>query len=351
MSLLPEFVLQQVLVKGIRTLREQPDLIDMLLRNLRQEDVNGVRKYVRDNSFDIALNWPSSMVKIPSIIISLKSESESQAFLGNLIQGPTNIRETGVPFPTDELTSPATTLGSGSKTTVGSPIPGILSDPIEVLSSTSTSFSFAITDEFKVGDPFDVPYGELIAVIREGTGAGQRRRVTEIEVSPITGVKANISMAWGTNPDTSSIIEFQHSAEFNFTGEPSKIYKGTDVLERFGAQYKTSYQSLIIGPDQELTIILYALVKAILFINYETLNRNGMINTKMSGTDFAVRSDYFPEDAYQRALIIEFDHTFDVYLKPEVISQISCDVGVYDPDPTDGSGVGKVALSSTIDLP
>ena len=350
MSILPELVLQQVLVKGIRGLREQPNLVDMLFRNLHQDEVTALRQYIRDSSIDIALNWPLENVKVPSIIISLKSEAESEAFLGHLIQGPTNIRATGTPYQMDELVAPATTLGSGSQTTVGS-LAALLADPIQVTSATASTFQFPITDDLDASNPFDVPYGDLVAVIRKGTGSGQRRVVSDIAVATNTLLEATVTANWGTTPDTTSIIEFQHIADFEFTGEPSKLFTSSDVLERQGAQYKTTYQMLIIGPDQEMTIFLYAMVKAIIFINYDYLTRHGMINPTMSGTDFVARNDFLPERAHQRALSIEFDHTFDVYLTQEVISQINIGVEVYDPDVTDGSGVGKIASNTSITLP
>jgi hypothetical protein len=347
MSIMPEFVLQSVLVKGIRTLRENPNLIDMLFRNLHQQDVVALRKFIRDNTIDIALNWPNASVKIPSVIISLKSESESQAMLGNLIQGPTNIAATDRPFPTDE--SSVANMGDGSLTTVGAPVPGIPVDPITATGGTSTTLTFATLPGFKFDDPFEITEGELIVVIRSGTGAGQRRKVSNIVVDE-NGSTVNVTMAWGTSPDNTSVFEFQHNLNLAYTGEPSKLFKKDAVLERIGAQYKPTYQVIIVGPDAEMTIFLYAMIKAIFFINQRYLHRHGMINVRMSGTDFVARPEYFPDLAYQRALIVEFDHTFDVYLEPEIVRQLQIGVYVYDEDVTDGSGVGRVVVETDLDL-
>lgn len=347
MSVIPEFVLQSVLVKGIRTLRENPNLIDMLFRNLHQQDVVALRKFVRDNTIDIALNWPNESVKVPSVIISLKSEGESQAMLGNLLQGPTNIAATGQPFPVD---SSVADMGDGSLTTVGAPIPGIPVDPITATGGTSTTLAFETLPGFNFDDPFEITEGELIVVIRSGTGAGQRRKVSSITVDR-GGSTVNVTVAWGTTPDNTSVFEFQHNLNLAYTGEPSKLFKKDAVLERIGAQYKPTYQVLIVGPDAEMTIFLYAMIKSIFFINQRYLHRHGMINVRMSGTDFVARSEYFPDLAYQRALIIEFDHTFDVYLEPEIVQQLQIGVYVYDDDDvTDGLGVGRVALETDLDL-
>lgn len=346
MSILPEFILQSTLVKGIRTLRENPNMIDMLFRNLHQEDVISLRNFVRDNTIDIALNWPNEQVKVPSVIITLKSEGESDAVLGNLLQGPSNIRETGMPFPLNEE---GTTTGEGSVTTVGDPVLGIPVDPITASGGSSTTITFATNDEIRFDDPFEITQGELIVVIKSGTGAGQRRKVDAITVEEIT-TTVSVTMAWGTEPDATSVFEFQHNLLLEYTGEPSKINRQGTILERLGSHYKTTYQVLIVGPNAEMTIFLYAMVKSIFFINQEYLHRHGMINVRLSGTDFVARPEYFPDLAFQRALIIEFDHTFDVYLEPEIVNQLQIGIYVYDEDVTDGSGIGRVAVETELDL-
>ena len=351
MSIVPEYVIQQVLVQGIRKFREDGNLVSMLFRNLNQDDVNGLIQFMRNETIDIALNWPDAGIKVPAIVISLKSESESQAFLGEVMQSATNVAHTGTPFRKDVLTAPASTLGSGS---LG--VPGIeefsLEDPVQATGSTSTSVFVDTVSPFNVEDPFEVRFDEeLLVVVREGTGAGQRRAVSTIVPNRATGdTEITVTSNWATLPDATSILEFQATSQRGSTGEPSKLFEPDQFIERLGAHYSASYQLLVVGPNQELTIFLYAMVKAMFTINLGYLQRHGFIEPRLGGTDFVAKSEYLPELAYQRALILEFQHAFDVYLTPELVTGINIGLSVNDPDVGDSSGVSRVVSETTLDL-
>lgn len=362
MSLMPEFVLQQVIERGFNRFRERNDLIDMLFRNREIEDVNAFREFIRDQSVDIGLNWPDAKMKVPSIVITLKSESESQAFLGELIQSATNVDSTGTPFRKEELTAPATVLGGGSTGTVGRR-EDVLAGPFTATAGTTNMIMLPSGlrarngDALNRPDPFEPPIDSdgVILVIREGTGAGQRRVVQSIVPQIETGVlTVTVTSNFGTAPDATSIVEFvieAHGRDDFVVGESAKLFGPSEAVERLGQQYKVSYQIMIMGPDQELTIFLYTLVKAIMIINLTTLQRHGFIDVKMGGTDFASSPEYYPDLGYTRALIVEFDYTFDVYLTAEVISQIRVALDVYHPYTGDGSGVAReVSLTLTDNL-
>ena len=351
MSIIPEYVIQQILVSGINRFREDGDLVAMLFRSLNQDDVAGLIQYLRDETVDIALNWPDTQMKVPAIIISLKNENESQAFIGELMQSATNVNHTGTPFRKETLTAPATKLGSGSLGT-----PGLetftLEGPYQATDGDSLSVRIALVAPFNLSDPFEFEdEEELLVVIREGTGAGQRRVVSSIVPRPASDeVVITVTSNWGTIPDVTSVIEFQLIAEREVTGEPSKLFEADQMIERLGSHYQTSYQILIVGPNQEMTIFLYAMVKAIFVINREYLYRHGFIEPKLGGTDFVAKPEYLPELAYQRALILEFQHAFDVYLAPEVIREIRLGLSVYDPNVGDSSGTSRVVSETTLDL-
>jgi hypothetical protein len=359
MSLMPEFVIQQVLERGFNRFRERNDLVDMLFRNRQVEDVNAFREFIRNETIDIGLNWPDAKIKVPSIIVSLKSEAESAAFLGNLVQGPTNVDSTGTPFRKEELTAPATTLGGGSVGSVGRR-EDVLAGPFTATAGTTNTVTLPSGLEARNGDalnrpdPFEPPIESdgVILVIREGTGSGQRRVVQSVTTNEESGaLTVTVTSNFATTPDATSIVEFvieAHGRDDFVTGEPAKLFSPDEVVERLGQQYKVGYQLLIVGPDQELTIFLYTLVKAIFIINLPALLRHGFINPKMSGTDFAAPPEYFPDLSYVRAMILEFDYTFDVYLTAEAISQIQIALDVYHPDVGDGSGVAReVSLTLT----
>jgi hypothetical protein len=290
-------------------------------------------------------------MKVPAIVISLKNESESQAFLGELIQSASNVNSTGTPFRKEELTSPATKLGGGSETTTGIETFALV-DPIQATDGDTSEVRIALEAPFNISDPFEFQADqELLVVIREGTGAGQKRVVSAITPNLATDEAIiTVTSNWGTVPDSSSVIEFQLVLDQGVTGEPSKLFGPSEHIERLGAQYQASYQILIVGPNQELTIFLYALVKAIFVINREYLYRHGFIEPKIGGTDFVAKPEYLPELAYQRALILEFQHAFDVYLSAEVVGEIRMEMSVYDPDVGDSSGTSRVVSETTLDL-
>lgn len=361
MSITPEFILQQVIERGVNAFRENNDLLDMLFRNFQQKDLMKIRRFFREDTIDIALNWPDDKIKIPSIIISLKSEDESQAFLGELIQSTANIDHTGTPYRKEEITAPATTLGSGDQDVLGN-VREVVGGPYQATGGTSmtvllpSGLRMADGNALNRPDPFTwAPESDdgVLIVIREGTGAGQRRAVDNITINQETGeVTVTVTSPFATNPDATSIVEFviESTPRRLIVGEPSKLFGPSDKIERLGQQYRVSYQLMVIGPDQEMTIILYAILKAIFIINHRDLKKHGFINMRMSGTDFAPSPEYFPHLAYSRSLVLEFEHTFDVYLTADALTQIQIDINVFHPDVGDGSGVGRQVSSTTIDL-
>lgn len=348
MSILPEYILQQVLVRGVRAFREDHTLVQMLFRNLHQDDVMGLVEFLRDHTIDIVLNYPEEPVTVPAIVITLKNESESQGFLGDSLQPPKSVQATGHPFPMEDVEDPADVLGGGSVTDVGlSDQP--LESPIQALGASATALTFSAQSPFKISDPFEVD--NLQIRILQGTGAGQVRQVVSIAPNRVAGtVVVEVDTAWTTPPDSTSIFSFFTRDPYGVQGEPSKLYDKSSVVERIGAHYRVSYQLLIGGPNSEITLFLYAIVKAIMFINYTYLQKSGFLNLKMSGTDFVAKPEYFPDRAFARALIMEFEHSFDVYLEVEAVNKIRMDIAVYDPNVGDGSGMERVVSTVEFDL-
>jgi len=335
-------------VRGVRAFREDQTLVQMLFRNLHQEDVMGLIKFLRDNTIDIALNYPEAPISVPAIVITLKNETESQGFLGDVLQPPKSIRATGHPFPMEDVEDPADVLGGGSVTDVGLS-DQLLESPIQALGGSCTSLKISLQSPFKISDPFEVD--NLQIRVLQGTGAGQVRQVSSITPNQVSGtVAVEVDAAWGTPPDSTSIFSFFTRDPFGVQGEPSKLYDKSSVIERIGAHYRVSYQLLIGGPNAEITLFLYAIVKAIMFVNYTYLQKSGFINLKMSGTDFVTKPEYFPSRSYARALIMEFEHSFDVYLEVAAVNKLRLDIGVYDPNVGDGSGTERVVSSVEFDL-
>ena len=226
MSILPEIILQKVIVEGIKSARENDFTLDMLLRNLPPKSVQELKKIIRQTPIDITFNYPREDVQLPSISILLKGEDESEAFLGDLI-------------------------GSGYG-------PGIINPTAPAESEARGSADSRIRPEF-----FYTP-----------------------------------------TADTSPII-----------GEPRKMLVDTgEHKERRGVGFDVSYVIQIMTTHQEFTLFLYILIKFILILNRMTLERNGIINMVLSGTDFVPQRAQYPDIVYSRGLSCRFLNYFDFFL-------------------------------------
>lgn len=349
MSIVPEYILQHVLVKGFRAIRDDGRIVDMLFRNLRQTDLEKLRTFFQESTIDISLNYPDQDLHLPSIVILLKSEAENQAFLGNVMEGPQMVRDQGRPFPKDELLGDATVLGAGSVATTG----GGYRIYLQPTRATKGEDAAVYLSEglIKIVDPFEE---DVFVTILEGTGAGQTRQILMIDpVGQGFDSKITVTPAWDVNPDDTSVVMVRTAADQpGVTGEPSKLFSSSDVIERRGVIYQATYDLLIVGPNPETTVFLYSLVKAIIFLNEGFLVRQGFMNIAMSGTDFTPRTEFYPDLAYQRALTLSFSYSFDVYEKTSgiLIDKIKVALAVHDPNVEEVEDPGRTVIETTLDL-
>ena len=85
MSLLPEIIIQKVLVEGIRDLRSDPNKVRQLFRNSPQGLVDSFFGLISDTTIDITLNYPREDSQFPCIAIILRGEQESDFLLGDIL--------------------------------------------------------------------------------------------------------------------------------------------------------------------------------------------------------------------------------------------------------------------------
>jgi len=353
MSIIPEYIIQQALVRGMRSFREDGRLLDILFHNLTQTEQEAIRDFFREKTIDLCLNYPSQDLKLPAIVLLLKSEVEApNQFLGNLVQDQFSIEESEpLPFMLRQPQAPATVVGAGSEGPVWGegeivfdPVIAVLGGPdyVDIPEGTITEI-----------DPFEY---DVWLEILEGTGAGQKRQIISVAgVDPRTTglpVRITVSPVWVTEPDDTSIVQIvnPHDSE-GVTGEPSKVFDENTILERRGSIYSSAYQLLVLAPNPEMTIFIYAVVKAIMFLNHSFLVKQGLMNLKLSGSDFMPRSEFLPSLAYQRALTMEFDYHFDVYtdISDQAINQLVISIVGHHPDDTQ-PGVEKELIQTTLDL-
>jgi len=349
MSLIPEYIIQQVLVDGINRIRQDRRILDAIFRNLRQVDLQSIWDYVRDNTIDIAINYPDEGLKLPSVVILLRTENESEEFLGDLMQPAESLASLGIPFPQG--------ADKGSTTSVGVPAARVLMSEVRATGGTTNTLTVQVST-MPLFDPFEE---DSYVVTTRGTGAGQRRKI--LSVSPVQGADTivQVTTSWDVVPDDTTYFKVV-GEDFPIVGEPSKVFKPTDVVERLGAHYQAQYQLVVMAENPELVIYLYMIIKGIFFLSTETWIRNGFLNIKLSGTDFIPRSEYLPDRAYQRSLMVDFHYSFDVFSLNEFgpgdthgqhwtqLGQIKSSIDVHDPDVRDVNDPERIVLETTLDL-
>jgi len=238
MSILPEIVLQTVLVQGIKDARRDDETLDMLFRTSSQRVVENLKDAFKEVKVNVTLNYPRENVQLPCIAILLRGEDETEAVLGDL-------------------------LGEGYG-------PGTI-DPS----------AMAGTDARGLAD-------------------------------------SRIREEYFYTPEETAVVSPSHISQPTQTiiGEPRRmlVNDGETLYKRQGVGDQASYMLHILAGKPEMAIFLYALTKYILRKNRMTLERNGLLEFTISGTDFAPQPTFLPTYTYSRALSCRFLHWFDWYL-------------------------------------
>ncbi len=306
MSLMPEFIFRAVIARGMRLVRQDSRFLDQLFRNLDQQSSDAMRKFILEHRIWLDVNYPREDLKLPAIIILLKSEQEDTAYLGDNM---------GVDCVPDEMSydsysgSNLDILGGAASAASLSGQGKLKSGPHQVTAATNNTVAIADSiwepDQFRVG----VHYIEIIG----GLGVGQQRLISANGKNTIM-----ISKNWTTNPNSTSVFAVRAEAG-EIIGEPSSVYtrEATARIERLGSIYRMNYQIQIITQNPELTIYLHAIVKSIFTLSRIFLEKQGIINMSLSATDFVPRTEYQPDHAYMRALDVAFLYPFDVFVEME----------------------------------
>lgn len=306
MSVVPEYVLQTTIVRGIKQMRNDARLIDQLFKNLDRKAVDQIRLFIKTQAFDLCMNYPRSPLKIPAVVILLKGEKENQAFLGD---------DMGLDVPEEfayDSESPDGILGGTASVTTMSGNPVVVFGPFTAFTGTENTLRIQtkewITDQYLTR--------EHNVRIKQGTGVGQVRKVSGNSPTVLM-----VSADWKTIPDSTSVFDIVLPPD-EVLGEPSTLYDRSQdpMLERKGGLYDLSYQLQVMGPNPEMTIFLSVIMKAI-FTRFRTfLEGQGIINFALSATDFTPRPEYQPDNAYLRAVNMDFIFPFDTFQGPEGVA-------------------------------
>lgn len=303
MSLLPEYILQTVIVRGLRTFREDTRYLDQLLRNADQKTAAEMRDFLLTQKIDINLNFPKDPPKLPAIILTLKNESEAQAFLNDQM-GVDKIPES---MTYDSLEdSDVEVLGAGSAVSTLGGL-GLLKDGPS-FTAGATNNTIRISDALWNTDEWIVE--PCVVTVLNGTGRGQTRQITGNNKNTLV-----VSPNWITNPDNTSVFEIRTQPD-EIVGEPRSLYTREEAkyTERLGSIYKQTYQVIIMGTNPLLTIYLHAILKSVMTISRLWLEKQGIMNLQMSASDYMPSQDLVPTKAYMRVMNLDFLYHFDVFV-------------------------------------
>lgn len=306
MSILPEYLLQTVIVRGIKTLRSDSRLIDQLFRNLSAEYQEQIRTFIKTQAFDLAINYPRTTLKVPAIVLLLKSENESQAFLADSmgISVPDELSYDG---PSGEL------LGGVGSVTSLSGNPTIEYGPDAVVSATLNTLTADATwavDRFLVGS-FNV---RIVA----GRGSGQVR-----QISGNSRTTLMVAQNWRVIPDNTSVYEIIQPP-IEVVGEPTSSYDRQNppaALERLGGIYEMVYQIQVVTQTPELSIALSIILKSIFTQSRIFLEGQGLMDFMLRASDLTARPEYVPDFAYLRGLEMTFKFHFDTYVDRSTVAR------------------------------
>ena len=337
MAVLPEIVIQRALTDGIRFLREDPRILDVLFKRLSQVQRDELKKFVAKQPIDFSVNFPRKQaLKLPGLVLTLKTEEEAQTFMGNMMGTSSN--EENIPsadISNDDL------LGSGQHAGTIAPSSGrgkILQGPLNVAATetgnggddTRITFDTDSTVELLefVQSINQSNPGSMDLQVVQGPGAGEVKGMIKI-----TGDSIDIEESFEVQLTDQSVVVVREASACDTIGEPSGIYASSARnLVQKGVNYDVQYQLSIIAGQQDEVLYLYAVTKAVLLSKTSFLEGQGLQAMRISGTDFAPRAEYLPTEAFQRTMILKFVSPF-AFLE-EIESAGAIDLNLTPEDPT-----------------
>lgn len=325
MSTIPEIILHRTLVTGLREVRKDPRLLDALFKNLDQPTLQAMKDFITKESIHFTLNYPrADALHTPAIAILLKNEQEAQTFLGDYLGSSS----TGVHDVPDQELAIDTLGGHGASTSDLSGLPPKVVGPLKVASATyndETDITNVVIhsdnwiDLASISKP--VPNSDLYVI--HGAGSGQVGTILTFREDSL-----DIHGYFDPQLDNTSLVDIRLSnAPELAVGEPSRVYpRNATNLVKKGANYDVQYQLSVIAGHQDQVLYLYSIVKGILFSQKNFMESQGVMALKISGSDFAPRTDFLPQEVFQRVMILNFTYVFSYIEEIEVFDQININV-------------------------
>jgi hypothetical protein len=327
MAIVPEIVLQRAIINGFQGIRKDPRVINVLFKSLPVDQQEMIKDYILTKQIDFSINYPRTEIKVPALVLLMKSESESNEFLRDLMGAPPNYD-----MPDSEMA--IDTLGGSAATTISdmAGMPAKIIGGLRVASQipadttipgapSTTALTFVPEDQ----ELIDAIFSErstwpcLKVHVVAGAGIGQVKYI-----SLVSSEQLDIAGSFAVNCNDTSVVDIRY-AELPEPayGQPVRVYESDDMGKlRIGANYEGQYQLEVLAGNQEEVIYLYTVLKAILFAQREFLEAQGIMALKLSGTDLAPRSELLPDEIFTRSMTLQFTYPFDFMIDQEVAKEI-----------------------------
>lgn len=323
MSVIPEVVLQRAIIAGFRSIRKDSRLLDAIFRNLNQTQLQAVKDFVLKTPIDFSINFPRKEPTLPSLVLLLKSEQEGSVFLNDMMGDSSN-------FLTPDPELSYDTLGGNAGSTSGSSgLPVKVAGPLEVAAMPDSN-TITLADDADIThlekNLLAIPTGCLKLYIVGGSGAGDVYDIFDLDEDSIT-----IIGSFDSTLDSTTVVDIRKADDLEAaSGEPSRVYAHDGNYYRKGVNYQVQYNINILTGHQDETIYLYSTLKGLLLSQRTFLESQGIINLKISGTDFAPRTEFLPDEVFQRVMTLSFESPFSFVEELETFSNINVNYWVED---------------------
>src|SRR5690606_7542358 len=326
--MVPEIVLQRAIITGFQAIRKDPRILNVIFKNLPATQQEAIKDFVLSKSIDFSLNYPQSDIKVPAIVMLLKTETEAKQFLGDVMGSPPNYDMPDQDMHYDTLG------GNGASVSDMGGLPAKVVGPLQVEKTLPGGSAITCTEESQ--EEINLVFGErdtwpcLKLHVIAGTGAGQVKNISAISTQQL-----DIVDTFELNLDSTSLVDIRYAEKHEDAyGEPARVYEYDTGLLRIGANYEGQYQLEVIAGNQNEVIYLYSVLKAILFSQRAFLEAQGIMSLRISGTDLAPRSELLPVELFTRSMTVQFTYPFSFLVEQEVAKAIQLTFSSVDPSST-----------------
>ena len=344
MSTLPEIILQRAIIEGIKGIRQEPRILNMIFKNLPVAQQEAIKSFITETVIDFSINYPRTEIKAPAIVLMLKSETEAEEFLGDIMGAPPHFDMPDADMDMDTLG------GNAASVSTAQGLPDLVVGQLHVASMLPQKQAITFTEESNdvMSEIFAgvSNWPSMFLYVVAGAGAGKKYRI-----SSISSEQLDIVGTFELDLDSSSVVDlrYEDAPEASY-GNPVRAYTDSMSQLRVGANYDSQYQLDVIAGNQEEVIYLYTVLKAILFAQRKFLEAQGIMALKISGSDLAPRSELLPSEVFTRSMTVQFHYPFSFIVEQDVAKAIQITLtsvnpqGVGTPVPGETIIVSRIAL-------